>query len=336
VYEQAVVVVKKTALEELLERHNTRSQAQFFVESRGADFSEYEAAHEAYRRALDGLLAALPRGLRRQVVERSFLPNFLFGDKDLVLALGPDGLVANLAKYAGDQPIIPVNPDPSRVDGVLAAFSVAEACAATAAALEGAWAQRLLTMARASLNDGQELHAVNDLFIGRRTHVSALYRIAVGGRAEEQSSSGVIVSTGVGSTGWLSSVLEGAAGIASANDGAPAALREGGRFDWEARELRFAVREPFVSKTSAAGLVFGKIPEGKILEMTSRMPQDGVIFSDGVEADALPFVSGSIARIEVATRRVRLLVPERLMGKGRGSAPPARVGVRRARAGSSA
>ena len=332
-FEQAVVVVKKTALEELLERHNTRSQARFFVESRGADFSEYEAAHEAYRRALEALLESLPGGMRQHVVERSFLPNYLFGDKDLVVALGPDGLVANVAKYVGDQPLLPVNPDPSRVDGVLAAFSVADAGPAAAAARDGACPQRLLTMARASLNDGQELHAVNDLFIGRRTHVSALYRIALEGRAEEQSSSGVIVSTGVGSTGWLSSVLGGAAGIALRNDEAASGMREGGRFDWEARELRFAVREPFVSRTSEAGLVFGSIPEGESLEIASRMPQDGVIFSDGIEADALPFVSGAIARIEVARRRVRLIVPLRI---GRGSASPARASARRARAGTSA
>jgi len=55
-------------------------------------------------------------------------------------------------------------------------------------------------MARARLNDGQELLALNDLFIGRRTHVSARYALRVGDYVEDQSSSGIIVSTGAGST----------------------------------------------------------------------------------------------------------------------------------------
>jgi NAD kinase len=325
VFEQAVVVTKKTALEELLERHNTRSQARFFVESRGADFAEYEQAHNSYHRSLTALLAGLPNGLRQHVIERSFLPNFLFGDKDLVVALGPDGLVANVAKYVGNQPILPVNPDPSRIDGALALFSVAESRLGAIAAIEGGSAQRLLTMAQASLNDGQTLLAVNDLFIGRRTHVSALYRISLDGAGEEQSSSGIIVSTGVGSTGWLSSVLQGAEGISRENGASSESLRENGRFDWEARELRFAVREPFVSRTSAAGIVYGAVPEGMTLEISSRMPQDGVIFSDGVEADALPFVSGSVARITVAERRVRLLVPVRVAAPRRASRRPVRA-----------
>ena len=55
--------------------------------------------------------------------------------------------------------------------------------------------------------DGQRLLAFNDLFIGARTHVSARYRVEYAGKQEQQSSSGLLVSTGAGSTGWLSSVM---------------------------------------------------------------------------------------------------------------------------------
>ena len=70
-------------------------------------------------------------------------------------------------------------------------------------------------MAKASLNTGVSIHAVNDLFIGPRSHVSAHYALRVGGREERQSSSGIIVSTGLGSTGWMKTLYAGWVGAAS-------------------------------------------------------------------------------------------------------------------------
>lgn len=68
-------------------------------------------------------------------------------------------------------------------------------------------------MAKAALNDGQTIYAVNDLFIGQKTHVSSRYQIKLGERQEFQSSCGIILSTGFGSTGWLKSILAGATNI---------------------------------------------------------------------------------------------------------------------------
>jgi NAD kinase len=44
----------------------------------------------------------------------------------------------------------------------------------------------------------QSLLAFNDLFVGRKTHISARYHLTHGRRSENQSSSGIIVSTGGG------------------------------------------------------------------------------------------------------------------------------------------
>ncbi|HEX7197961.1 MAG TPA: hypothetical protein VF213_00700, partial [Dongiaceae bacterium] len=75
----------------------------------------------------------LPGGLKQHVIERVFLPNYVFAASDLVVTVGPDGLVVNTAKYLGTQPILAVNPDPQRVDGILLPFSPDEA---------GEWAAR--------------------------------------------------------------------------------------------------------------------------------------------------------------------------------------------------
>jgi hypothetical protein len=48
------------------------------------------------------------------------LDRFLLDPEDIVVAVGQDGLVANVAKYVQDQPVIGVNPEPDRNPGVLA------------------------------------------------------------------------------------------------------------------------------------------------------------------------------------------------------------------------
>lgn len=310
-FDKVVLTTRKTTLEELAERYSTRGQARFVMESRGESVDDVETADAAYRSALDRVKAAIPRGVRLQQIDREFLPTFLFGPNDLAVTLGPDGLVVNAAKYLREQPLLAFNPDPKRMDGVLIPFTADNAKTWLPYALDGNLPRRLITMAVARLEDGQSLYAVNDLFVGQRSHVSARYRLRYRDQEEQQSSSGIIVSTGAGSTGWLRSILTGAAGVAKGNGGGDK-FRDKYRFDPEAEALRFSVREPFVSRVSQAGIVFGDVTAGETLEVASQMPQNGVIFSDGVEADYLGFDTGRIATIGVAERKLHLLaVPQR-------------------------
>jgi NAD kinase len=309
--DKLVIVTRKTALEELVERFNTRDQARFYIEHMGGGFEGYQRAHDAYHRARATLREAIPRGLRVQWIDRSFLPTFTFGASDVVVVLGQDGLVVNAAKYLDGQPVVALNPDPERIDGVLLPFGVHQARPAIELAVGPGKVWRDVTMAQAVLNDGQRLLSVNDLFVGARTHVSARYRLRYKGREEDQSSSGLIISTGAGSTGWYRSVLTGAAGIVHSyvHSAKVRDVKDAYAFPWEDRRLVFSVREPFISKTSGAEVVHGEITEGHPLEVVSQMPQNGVIFSDGVEDDRLDFNSGAIARIGLADRTLSLVVP---------------------------
>lgn len=308
--DKIVVITKKTALEELIERFNTRAQAHFYIEHLGASFAEYDAAHNAYYRALDAVRDAIPQGVRVQFIERSFLPTFLFGANDLVVTLGPDGLVVNTSKYLTTQPILALNPDLLRVDGILVPFPYADAARLFNAVLQNQFGLERISMAQAALNNGQTLYAVNDLFIGARTHVSARYQLRFGDVVEHQSSSGIIVSTGAGSTGWHRSIVTGAASVMEffTDSSEIKQAREKYRFDWDANYLMFAVREPFISKTSSAQIIFGLIGKKQTLELISEMPQNGVIFSDGIEADYLEFNSGTRAQIRLAEKKVNLIV----------------------------
>lgn len=331
VSENKIILIKrKTRLEELVVRYNTIQQAQFYIERLGADFSDYLSEDFTYRKAVEAAVTELSAVGRLQLLDRQHVPNFIFGERDTVVVLGQDGLVANTLKYLREQPLIGVNPDPQRWDGVLLPFTVKDLRRLVPEVLRSQRQVREVTLARAELNDGQSLYGVNDLFIGRRTHVSARYQLELNGTLEQQSSSGIIVSTGMGSTGWLKSVLAGAAGIVSqaaqwqaaeqvtVNAGLEAHVSvDGGRpqesggvlkLAWDHPELYFTVREPFPSRTTSADLVFGRINSRMPLRITSQMPEDGVIFSDGVESDYLEFNSGVEATIGLAEKRGRLVV----------------------------
>jgi NAD kinase len=302
-----VLIVRRTRLDDLVARFNTEDQARFYVEHLGADFSDYQAEDRIYKHAVRQAERLLSRHGRLQVVPRPFVPNFLFGPRDTVVALGQDGLVANILKYLDDQLLLGVNPDPVRWEGVLLPFRVADLDGLMPEVFGEKRPIRAVTMAEAKLNTGQVLLGVNDLFIGPRSHTSARYTIRTGERSESHSSSGIIVSTGLGSTGWFRSILAGATGIASALSGRPIKVNDKRAFAWDADYLYFSVREPWPSKTSSADITFGKVTPRTPLVLVSQMPEDGVIFSDGIESDFLQFNSGTEATIRLAEKKGHLV-----------------------------
>ncbi len=324
-----VLVTRPTRLAELVARFNTVSQARFYIEHQGSDFNDYQLEDQSYHQALVETQAILGQFGRVQVIDRNFLPNFVFGPKDTVVALGQDGLVANTLKYLHGQPVIGVNPDPGRWDGKLLPFKVGDLKMIVSEVLRHGRPLKSVTMAKASLNNGQTMYAVNDLFIGPRSHGSARYQIRWGKAIEMQSSSGVIVSTGMGSTGWLKSLLTGAATITQSagsvltqrlvtdavsegngerSPGARVRLNVRTEFAWDADYLYFTVREPFPSRTTNATLVFGRVTTETPLQLESQMAENGVVFSDGIEKDFLEFNSGTQAVIGIAERKGVLVV----------------------------
>ena len=72
-----------------------------------------------------------------------------------------------------DTPIVAVNPDPTRIDGLLLPFRTGQAVQAVRQVLDGRFPSIQVTMIDAKLNDGQSMLAFNDLFIGCSSHVSA-------------------------------------------------------------------------------------------------------------------------------------------------------------------
>lgn len=302
--DRVVLVTKPTRLDELLRQHFTHGAAQFALESRGGSIAPYEAEDAAYRRALDAIRRQIPSDVAATEVSREDLPNFLFRDKDLILACGPDGLFVNLAKYVGDQPVLTVNPDAATIAGALMLFSPQAAGTLIARALEGKHRVELLPFVKAAIDEDRIEWGIGDIFLGRRDQISARYEISFDGKSEQQSSSGVIVSTGVGASGWLRAVAAMAAGLAADAKASPLAKLPAPT----SAELVFVVREPFPAPNSQAGLVTGRILPDKPLLLRSHMPAGGCIFSDGVVERVVEWNAGGVVTLSVGERFLRRIV----------------------------
>lgn len=303
--EYAIIIKNKTRLETLIERFNTKAQAKFYIERSGGDFNDYEKEHEVFHSSLSSVQRNLSTVLKNKIVERSFLPSFIFNDNQVIITVGQDGLVANTAKYVKQIPIVAVNPDQERYDGVLLPFNTDNFILAIEKVITNKYSSKLTSFAEAKLNDGQRLLAFNDLFIGATSHVSARYKVTYNNKTEEHSSSGIIVSTQAGSTGWLSSIFNMSFGIHKFIEKDNSKKKYAKLKD---NQLMFAVREPFASKRTqietAAGIVTG---QSKLI-IQSFMPNNGLIFSDGIETDFLKFNSGSIATIGIADEKANLVL----------------------------
>jgi len=304
--EYAIVIKNKTRLETLIERFNTKEQARFYIERSGGDFKDYETEHENFYGSLSLVQRTLSKTIKNKIVDRHFVPSYLFSSNQVIVVVGQDGLVANVAKYAGNIPIVAINPDKERYDGVLLPFNAANFSPAVEAVIENKFKAKVVSMAEAALNDGQRLLAFNDLFIGAASHVSARYKIKYKNESEEHSSSGIIVSTSAGSTGWLSSIINMTYSMFEFIERSPGKKRTARLTE---DQLMFAVREPFASKKTQTGIQAGLLSPNTQLIIESLMPANGVIFSDGIEADFLKFNSGSIATIGTAKEKATLVMP---------------------------
>jgi hypothetical protein len=281
---RVVIVTRPSLYEELIAAHGTHGQAAWFLGHQGQAIEPLVARHEAQLRAVDLAARAVPGTWRHTRIGRRDLDRFLFEPDDLVVAVGQDGLVANVAKYLDAQPVIGVNP--GGYEGVLVRHAPAAVAGLLVKVGNREAALEARTRVEAVADDGQRLRALNEIYCGHRTHQSSKYAIAFGKRAEHQSSSGVICATGTGSTGWAKSIAK----------SRKSKLKLPAPTD---PTLVFFVREAWPSKSTGADVVEGLVPAGSTLVLTGEMNGGGVLFGDGIEQDA---VEWPFARVVTLSR----------------------------------
>ena len=301
---------RPTEYGDLLARHGTREQARFFLAQRGralADIEERHAHQEVRARVLGGDPARLARARRSQ---RADLDRFLFAAEDIVVVLGQDGLVANVAKYLDGQPVHRREPGaralPRRA-GAPRARGAGDLCADRGRGPRGLRAA----------HDGARAASTTVRSCSRSTRSSsataATSRPATGSPStsatEHQSSSGLIVATGTGATGWAMSIDRERAqplDLPLPTDPAAGVVRARG------------VAEPGDRDELTGGL----LADGAALEVASELDDDGVVFGDGIETDRLELDWGQRVTIRAADRRLRLVSRSRRV---RGERPGTRT-----------
>lgn len=293
---RAVLVHRRTEYEELLARYGTHGQAAFFLSSRGRSIDEVVRRHERTRQAMREVTAAVPLTWRSSRVERADLDRFLFAPEDVVVVVGQDGLVANTAKYLRGQPVVGIDTDPGRNPGVLVRHRCADAAALLRAAIAAGGRAEELTMVEAVADDTQRLLALNEIYLGSHSHQTARYRLGSdgdNGPGEAQASSGVLVGTGTGATGWLRSLwLE-----RGSSAGLPAPCE---------RRLLWFVREAWPSPATGTTRVAGELGRGQGLQLTVESDRI-VVFGDGMESDALELTWGQSVRLGIAETSLHLV-----------------------------
>ncbi|MEU4872206.1 hypothetical protein [Streptomyces sp. NPDC021608] len=298
---RAVLVHRTTEYEELVARHGTHGQAAFFLSSRGRDIEEVAERHRRTRRALAEVTAAIPLTWRQSRVERADLDRFLFAPEDVVVVVGQDGLVANVAKYLTGQPVVGIDADPGRNAGVLVRHRPSDAPALLPGALTAATGTTELTMVEAVADDTQRLLALNEIYLGAAGHQTARYRLGLdddGGAVEAQASSGVLVGTGTGATGWIRSVWQERGG-----GGTQGGLRLPSPTE---QRLVWFVREAWPSPATGTSLVAGELAAGHRLTLTVESERL-IAFGDGIETDAVELTWGQRVRVGVCEERLRLV-----------------------------
>lgn len=291
---RAVIVTRPTELEHVVARHGTRAQARFALAARGQSLDEIETRHATFEAVLTGVSQQVPSRWRSARVGRAELSRFVWEPGDVVVAVGQDGLVANVAKYLTGQLVVGVNPDPSRIDGVLVRHGAERVAEVLARVIERRVSIEERTLVEARLDDGQRLRALNEIYLGHRTHQSSRYAISFRDSTERQSSSGVIVATGTGSTGWARSIARSRrTELALPTPTEPA--------------LAFFVREAFPSVSTGCTITEGRLAASDALQITSEIEDGGVIFGDGLEEDRLRVGWGMRVQVQVAPERLRLV-----------------------------
>lgn len=147
---------------------------------------------------------------------------------DLIIVIGGDGTVLDMARFINNTPILAVNSSPSTSKGHFCLTTAENFLENIEKIQEGSIHPKQLTRIRIDVdNQTYRYPALNDVLIAHQSPAAtSRYVIEVRGQAEEQKSSGVWICTGAGSTGAMMSA-------------------GGERMPMDDRRLQYLVREPW-------------------------------------------------------------------------------------------
>ncbi len=217
-----------------------------------------------------------------KIIDRRFIKRILKDGKitqDITLVVGGDGTFLRTAQFIGKTKIMGINPRPGRRE---AFFSSITAKDFKPEMLDKAEV-KIFPRLRAKIN-GKKVGplALNDIYIGeKRPYKTSKYKLCVGKKRETQISSGVVVSTAVGTNSWFKSIT-------------------GKTFDDSGREY-FAVRDLYSNKVHKASIKMGAADR-----ITLKALKKMILVFDSV-SEEFKLEENDKVRIELVKNSLRIL-----------------------------
>ncbi len=251
---EARLVSKKTAEEYRIEKENPYLQEE--------DFKAMEKGHETHYNSVERIEKALEE---RDIDYKEVAPRQLDEeDYDLAIIAGGDGTVLDTHPYINDALTMTVNTDPERSDGALHNFNMENFEEGLDKILQDQHYVENWTRIKAEF-DSKTMLALNELYIGPdSTGGVSEYRLQTEELEESHRNSGMIVSSGRGSTGWYKNIYRDLHG-------------EEKTYGPESENLYY-ISWQNMDETEAAQ---GVIQEEESLTIKSEMNYDGKIKFDG-------------------------------------------------------
>lgn len=264
-----------------------RRDPKFLRLLRGRDVTvaKMRRTHESHERTLEAVKEALDAlGCQATFVYRAQMATLR--GVDLVLTVGGDGTILEVARHVEDTPLLGVNSAPATSLGVFCGADAATVREKLMMFLHGELPTTMLARLLLSVN-GHRVPVLNEvLYAHRNPAATSRYILSIGGRAEEQRSSGIWIATAAGSTGAIYSA--------------------GGKvLPITSTRIQYLVREPFIQGKERPRLLRGVLPGDREIVLFSKMRQ-GMIFVDGAH-ESLPLGFGDRARIRGGAPPLRVL-----------------------------
>ena len=174
-------------------------------------------------------------------------------NKELIISIGGDGTFLSASHFVKNQTIIGINSNKKRSEGVLTSESIENLKAKLKKIKEGKFRVKEYKRVKAKIFQKDKCilteYALNEVYVGNvNPHHTSKYTLLFKGKKENQVSSGILISTGTGSSAWYKSM--------------------GGKpFSKTKNFLKFIVREPYSRKIHKTKIKKGKIKEKEVLEI---------------------------------------------------------------------
>ncbi len=268
-------------------------------------FSHKELIEEYKKEGVDYeyILQSHERQLQSRALAKEIFPNALIIQKDnltkenikkvdITIALGGDNHFQYVSHFIENELILGVNSDFLSSEGVLLSGTTNNLELISNRCNNDDYIIEKWTRINVIINKKQVTRATCDIFVGEaERHLTSRNIIFYNGLTRQQKSSGILITTGSGSTGWYNS--------------ASRFIDEEPIFDPKSKYAKFIVTEPYKGSLTDYSLIKGKIDNDKILKINSLNSNNGRVIADSLEI--FNFNRGNFLEVEISDTPLNVL-----------------------------